>query len=211
MKENIKNNLHVMLEERMRHKQRYFNAISFPDPTTVVDCYRNFDNFEHLAKGDVLVYAEVANSTPLLSDGYSIIDVDFIKHRAATNGAFSSDEVLKMKKGLTGTKIYAGYAIVDAMSKGVFIDSWTINERFKGMDMTILCGLAWIDIEYFKHCELPNNTAYLAFIMTIDQERCSMCGKTFNGDQMPCEHINIQHCYSVYSFKRFDGFSISEV
>ena len=31
MKENVKTNLHAMLEERMRHKHRYFNAISFPD------------------------------------------------------------------------------------------------------------------------------------------------------------------------------------
>lgn len=208
MKENIKTNLHVMLEERMRHKQRYFNAISFPDPTVVVDCYRNFDNFEHLAKGDVLVYAEVANSTPLLSDGYSIIDIDFIKHRAYTNGAFSSKDVLKMEKSLVGTRIYAGFSVVESLSKGVFIDSWTINETFKKMDTTILCGLAWIDIGYFKHYELPNNTAYLAFMINIDYERCSMCGKTFNGDQMPCEHINRQHCYSVYGFKRFDGFSM---
>ena len=211
MKENIKTNLHVMLEERMRHKHHYFNAISFPDPTAIVDCYRNFDNFEHLAKGDVLVYAEVVNSTPLLSDGYSIIDVDFIRHRAYTNGAFSSNEVLKMEKSLAGTKVYAEFSAVESLSKGVFIDSWIINETFKKMDTKILCGLAWIDIEYFKNYELPNNTAYLAFMMTIDQERCSMCGKTFNGDQMPCEHINRQHCYSVYGFRRFDGFSLGEL
>ena len=75
-----------------------FNGIVDDNPLTELDCSpdNGFDNFEHLVRGDRLVYAEIANSTPF--EGHVVKNKykPLVRMNARTSCVFSTVDIQRM-------------------------------------------------------------------------------------------------------------------
>ena len=75
-----------------------FNGIVVDNPLTASDCSpdNGFDNFEHIVKGDRLVYAEIANSTPF--EGHVVKNKykPLVRMNARTSCVFSTVDIQRM-------------------------------------------------------------------------------------------------------------------
>ena len=186
------------------------NCVLIPEPTDFVDCApeRDFGNFVHLADGDALVYAEVANTTPL--DGHEVLCREAVQYRASTSGCFTGDSLDRMRKALPGTEICHEHCYSRAFSRGRFFDSWIRGDSVAGHPVDVLCGIGWVNREEFD-AYASGGLAYIAFALTVDFETCCRCGRKFFNNERPCLHLENRLCNSVYNFVQFDWFSFEKL
>jgi len=210
--------LHIMLVGRLSETDRIggymdemHNSVEVVNPFTVLDCTpdKDYDNFEHFMKDRVLVYAEVANTTPVGDNGYTVLCDKLPSLRARTTGVLTDENIVKMRDSLVGTMVYPYHMIIPSLSRGVFIESWLMDEYAFGFPTKILCGLAWMEKSYFDTFALPNRVAYLAFGMHVDYETCCKCGNTYTDDKRQrCKHMESRLENTVFGFDRYTGFSL---
>ena len=185
------------------------NCVLIREPTDFVDCApeHDFGNFVHLADGDALVYAEVANTTPL--DGHEVLCMEAVQYRAYTLGCFTRNSLERMRKELPGTEICHEHCYSHAFSMGRFFDSWILGDSVAGHPVDVLCGIGWVNRKEFDAYSV-GGLAYIAFSLEIDFETCCQCGRKFFHNEPRCGHLENKLCTSVYNFVQFYGFSFDK-
>ena len=187
-----------------------FNGIVVENPLTALDCTpdNGFDNFEHLVRGDRLVYAEIANSTPF--DGH-VIKNEFrplVRMNARTNCVFAMTDIRRMRRKVVGTMIrsHGFYTFYKNSIIGTAVDASVLTEKWMGEKYSTLCVLCWIDGQIVDR-RMSNGLLYLSFDVKISKETCCQCGKTSTVSS-PCEHImdnSLQSSFSICTFDYFNG------
>lgn len=204
--------LHGMLENgisKVKIRKGAPNCVLIPEPTEFVDCApeRDFGNFVHLTDGDALVYAEVANTTPL--DGHEVLCKEAVQYRASTSGCFTVNSLERMRKELPGTAICHEYCYHRSFIRGRFFDSWIRGDSVAGHPVDVLCGVGWVNRGEFD-AYAYGGLAYIAFSLKVDFETCCMCGRKFFNNEPRCGHLENKLCNSVYNFVQFYGFSFDK-
>ena len=187
------------------------NAYRIDDPFNTIDCDPEtcYDNFEHLMKGDSLVYAEIANSTP--NDGKHVkTGFDkMVTMSARTSCVFGRSDIRRMRKCVVGTGIYYNHWMYTP--HGAVVDASVLEDVCNGEDYSILCCLIWVDSE-LMNARSDNSTGlfYMSFGLDISQETCTVCGKTTYRGESPCKHVvtrgglGVLPAFSICKFNRFD-------
>ena len=187
------------------------NAYLIDNPFETIDCdpETNYDNFEHMMKGDSLVYAELANSTP--NDGRHIKAgcEKMVTMSARTSCVFSRSDIKRMRKHVVGTCIYYNHWTMTP--HGAVIDASVLDDVCGGEEYSILCGLIWVDNE-LMNARSDNGTGmfYMSFGIKISQETCTVCGKTIYRGESPCKHVETHGgigqlpAFSICRFDKFD-------
>ena len=208
---------HGILEEKRRKhkgnalfKYEVYNSVVVDNPEDVV-LWRpedNFENFKHLMDGRVLLYCELANSTPF--EGHEVKKgfKDFIRKSARTQCVFGMDEIAKMKESVVGTPItYTEFLFDDSLEKfriGNVVESDILEDEKDGEPYSTLCVFCFVDDDWVERKAI-DGLAYLAFSIRVSSETCCVCGKTFTGEEHSCEHISQYSPNS--SICRFHNFS----
>ena len=207
---------HSILNKRRESVQdgtidHIFNGIVVDNPLTELDCTpdNGFDNFEHLVKGDRLVYAEIANSTPF--EGHVVKNKfkPLIRMNARTSCVFAMTDIQRMRRKAVGTNVvrsHAFYTFYNGNSIGTVVDASVLTEKWMGEKFKTLCVLCWIDGQIADR-RMDNGLLYLSFSVKISKETCCRCGKTSTVSS-PCNHIrddSPQSSFSICTFKCFNG------
>ena len=209
----IQQDLHSELERRMKNipsNYGVFNSFKLDDPESYADCSpeKDWRNFQHLVNGDVLMYCEIANTSPVAKNGYSILCEKTIRHRAMTSGLFTDESLQRMNDCLAGTKVYMHDVFLrnPFFEKGEFISSWLCDDNVDGFGIKDLCCLAWVKQDAYENAVF-RDLAYMAFGITVNYETCYKCGRK-STKEVNCPHLESKTASSVYDFKNFFGVSI---
>lgn len=188
-----------------------FNGIVVDNPLNELDCSpdNGFDNFEHLVRGDRLVYAEIANSTPF--EGH-VVKKEFkplIRMNARTRCVFAMTDIQRMRRKVVRTNVIRShpfYAFYKDNIVGTVADASVFTENWMGEKYKTLCVLCWIDGRLVDR-RMSNGLLYLSFCVKISKETCCQCGKSSTVSS-PCEHImddSLQSSFSICAFDCFNG------
>lgn len=223
--------LHGGLVERlarysMKNKLDVFNSYELKNPCDFIDCDSDssWDNFQHLVKGDALLYCEIANSSPIGEDGHSLLSKNAVFHRARTYGVLPSDSIHRMCGCLPSTKVYANDVCVDSPSfnKGEFVEAWLMPDEVDGFGIETLCAFAWAKRECVDW-SLMNDLVYMSFAITVADETCCKCGKPMGDgyydqsvDERCCSchrrsHYDDCRWHTIFNFRKFNGVSLTYV
>ena len=210
---------HRILEERRSQFRTggfddIFNGIVVENPFDAIDCTPDtgFDNFQRTVKGDNLVYAEIANSTPF--EGH-VVKQEFaplVKLNARTSCVFSNADIARMRRKVVGTRIlqrHGGFYPMGENGIGKVIDASILTGKFLGEKYKTLCILCWIDHEFVEK-RTRNSLLYLSFGIKISNETCCKCGKS-SSVSSPCHHIKDNSADSSLSICAFDHFNAIEL
>lgn len=194
-----------------------FNGIIVDNPLTALDCSPDtgFENFEHMVRGDRLVYAELANSTPF--EGHMVKNEfkPLVRMNARTSCVFAMTDIQRMRRRVIGTNVvrrhvfYAFYKENKDNILGTVVDASVFTEKWFGEKYKTLCVLCWIDGQYVDK-RMNNGLLYLSFGMKLSNETCCLCGKSSTVSS-PCNHINddsAQSPFSICVFKHFNGIEL---
>lgn len=206
--------LHSELESRRTGRLVSCNAMAVEDPFLHVDCTPDtgFANFEHCMRGDMLMYVELANSTPY--DGFKVPKEckPLVRKSIDTTCVFGDSDIRRMKKFVVGVNVEEGICSCNLTSKiGKVVDASILKCEWNGIGYSILCILCWIESPMI----IGDNTimASMSFSFNIASETCCQCGKiSFNGRNV-CNHIKSSisapgyHADSAMSICEFDSFN----
>ena len=189
------------------------NAYEITDPFNVVDCdpNTNYDNFERLMGGDVLVYGELANSTP--NNGRNVVKgfEPLVKLSARTSCVFGMTDIRRMRKCVVGTEVCTSHSFGSLC--GHVVQASVLNDFCNGSKYNILCVLAWIGRKYVEERRSRNGLLYMSFGINITSETCCQCGKT-GYTSPPCDHVRWYDTrlpgMSICRFKNFDRIALEE-
>ena len=179
---------------KSEHKYDVWNAfVATEDPTTLIDCSaeKSYDSFKHLVNGDLLLYAEVANSTPF--EGHVIEEgcEDMVRLNARTKSAMGMEEIVRMRKRAVGVQLrhHSPFYYPDAKTVGCVAKAGLINDKWEGHPYKSLAILCWISPTWFDSLKNNDDMAYISYNECFKKEICCKCGKTFGyGDEL-CEHL----------------------
>ena len=209
--------LHERLEELRATYGASFNGFPVGDPFRHVDCSSEsgYQNVEHLLLGDRLVYAEIANSTPV-KGGYKVLPEFYplVRKSCRTSCMFRSADLDRMKKSVVGTVIVSRHSDIlefrDMLKCGEVADASLIDGEMNGHRYRTLGILCWIGGGIIDE-KLSQHTGmlYLSFGMEIERETCCVCGYVRKKESQydRCEHLLKQslsnELFSVCKFERF--------
>ena len=212
---------HSILNKRRESVQdgwidHIFNGIVVDNPLNALDCSPDsdsgFDNFEHIVRGDRLVYAEIANSTPF--EGHTVKKEfkPLVRMNARTSCVFAMTDIQRMRRKVVGTNVirsHAFYRFYKDNVIGTVVDASVFTEKWLGERYKTLCVLCWIDGQCVDR-RMNNELLYLSFGMKISKETCCQCGKSSTVSS-PCNHIkgnSPQSSFSICVFDYFNGIEL---
>jgi len=213
---------HGILDKRRESVQdgridHVFNGIVVDNPLTALDCSpdNGFENFEHLVKGDRLVYCELANSTPF--EGH-VVKNEFkplVRMNARTSCVFAMTDIRRMRRKVVGTNVVRSHYFYEIYKGnkdniiGTVVEASVFTEKWLGEKYKTLCVLCWIDGQCVDG-RMSNGLLYLSFGIKISKETCCQCGSSSTVSS-PCNHIGGNSPQSSFSICVFDCFNAIEL
>ena len=175
-----KKRLHALMREAVSsHKCIDFNSIKIDDPTDYIVCTPEGDmkSFRRLTKGDILVYSEIINSTPIEDDGYTVKDVKLAQLcNNSCHNVFTKQSVFKFVESI----------------KNMYFHSWVTEDEVNGMRIWYACGLVWIAQNVYQVYQRGSSNHELLWMkpdMVCKRKRCCECGYVSVLDNDMCEHM----------------------
>lgn len=210
---------HGILSERRRRFQGcgvncVYNAVEVKEPAQdVVDCTPdgNMRNFRHLVDGHVLMYAELANSTPhyghIIRDEYKPL----VRLNARTSCVFSMADMRMMRSEVVGVKIFPEHGMAWIKQPcGEVVEASVAKFDWHGKPYGALCALCFVDRDVVERKRVVDGLSYISFSIMISKETCCKCGKS-STITTPCDHIrdgDPSSVMSVCTFRCFTDFAV---
>lgn len=174
-----------LLHQLLLHTKKdepHHNAVIIRDIRSYVNCdikENNVENFEHFVNGDLLVYSECLQSTPMENKevNNSLVETDKLYMSRVGVATFSNTGIDKVRKrAISKLLVYT-----DGKVCGTVMDSSLLAQHTKDSTYYVLGILAWLNA---SHTNMMNDldgrsTMDIHCVCEDFEYRCLACGMTF--------------------------------